>query len=77
MSSTQLPTQKHSQINVGAQDVEEGVSHYLVLTGYVIILNVERRKSQCCWLGGATADSGTAEGEAAAAAAAVPLCWGQ
>ena len=38
-------------------------SHYLVLTGYVIILNVdvERRKSECCWLGGATADSGTAE----------------
>ena len=42
-----------------------------------MILNVDRRKSECCWLGGATADSGTAEGEAAAAAAAVPLCWGQ
>ena len=47
------------------------------LTGQVMIQNVERRKSECCWLGGATADSGTAEGEAAAAAAAVPLCWGQ
>ena len=26
-----------------------------------MILNVDRRKSECCWLGGATADSGTAE----------------
>ena len=26
-----------------------------------MIQNVERRKSECCWLGGATADSGTAE----------------
>ena len=45
-----------------------------------MIQNVERRKSQCCWLGGGAAEclvSGTAEGEAAAAAAAVPLCWGQ
>ena len=46
------------------------------LTGQVMIQNVERRKSECCWLGGATADGlaqhSTAEGEAAAAA--VPLC---